>query len=106
MRWHPPIQKHHSFSSHDEMQHIDKIPSIVLKAQNEFRANETVLLLLKEIEDGIATANVMARLEEIISMLLVGGRQRPQGSEPTADNSEPIGDNEDEAHEVNTIGLP
>lgn len=98
MRWHSILQKHHVVLHGDVPQH--GVPPILIKARDEFGANKEILLLLKEIEDGMFTADIMNQLGEIIGMLLSyeNIKERPQGSEPIGDSEEP--------REVNTIGLP
>lgn len=119
-RWHSNIQKHHS-DLHDkfdsqiekavriEKEKTKTTDSTLVKAKQMFDSDKEVLYLIKEIEEGVSTGEVLKEIEGLIKILLPSKSKDPikeTDGPPYSDKSEPFGEPDKEMREPNTTGLP
>lgn len=78
------------------------------KAMELFSQDGEILTLIKDIEEGIATGEVLGTIGEIIkTLLLEEDKDTPQDTDfPYSHKEEPYGEPNNEEREPNTIGLP
>ena len=118
-RWHSHLQKHHTdlhkeFNADVEKAIVPKKeepkttdPSLI-KAKETFASDVEILYLIKEIEDGVSTGELLKEIEGLIK-LLVPQKENPireTDGPPYNDKSEPFGEPDKELREPNTLGLP
>jgi len=127
MRWHPFAKNHH-LDLHDKYpdeieatapvikEKVVKPPKVddmfidpnLAKAKELFAQDGEILTLIKDIEEGIATGEVLGTIGEIIkTLLLEEDKDTPQDIDfPYSHKEEPYGEPNNEEREPNTIGLP
>lgn len=125
MRWHPLNKKHHSdlhlvFKGEVEILPVHKKVEVktevsvenydIKKIKESFPQNVEVLSLIKDIEKGIETGEILKTIEDIIKTLLLEEVENPKRDidfpYKGREKAEPFGTPNNEEREVIGVGMP